>query len=192
MSTLDGKKMSARAADTPLGGAMRIASAFVVTARDDDAAVETTVEAHYSAAKGRYVPTVIVNRALGDDFDESRLRHTFTQAILQAAVPHCIALRLEDAPGAKWISIADLTTGDGRILPDWLAGSVVKRGVKDERWDVIEILYGTAALSGTPPVKLISLELDVPERTATDWIKKARAAGRMTGMTSNIGRPPGE
>ncbi|WP_338103798.1 hypothetical protein [Microbacterium thalassium] len=163
-----------------------------MTARDDDAAVETTVEAHYSAAKGRYVPTVIVNRALGDDFDESRLRHTFTQAILQAAVPHCIALRLEDAPGAKWISIADLTTGDGRILPDWLAGSVVKRGVKDERWDVIEILYGTAALSGTPPVKLISLELDVPERTATDWIKKARAAGRMTGMTSNIGRPPGE
>ena len=49
--------------------------------------------------------------------------------------------------------------------------------MKDERWDVIEILYGTAALADLPPVKLIALELDVPERTASDWIQKARGAG---------------
>lgn len=66
---------------------------------------------------------------------------------------------------------------------------MTQRGVKDERWDAIEILYGTAALSNTPPVKLISLELGIPERTASDWVKKARTAGRLVGMTSNVGRP---
>ncbi|WP_404429929.1 hypothetical protein LG299_10420 [Microbacterium lacus] len=100
---------------------------------------------------------------------------------MQAAIPHCIAVRLEDAPDAKWVTVADLTTGEGRIVPPWLAAAVVKRGMKDERWDVIEILYGTAALSDLPPVKLISLELSVPERTASDWIKKARDAGRLVG-----------
>ncbi len=67
----------------------------------------------------------------------------------------------------------------------------MKRGMKDERWEVIEILYGTAALADPPPVKLIALELDVPERTASDWVQKARAAGWLVGMTSNVGRPAG-
>ena len=80
---------------------------------------------------------------------------------------------------------------DGKIIPAWLSGAVVKRGVKDERWEVIEILYGSAALADLPPVKLIALELEVPERTASDWIQKARAAGWLVGMTSNVGRPAG-
>jgi hypothetical protein len=71
-----------------------------------------------------------------------------------------------------------------------VAEAVVKRGVKDERWQVIEILYGTAALADLPPVKLIAAELEIPERTASDWIQKARAAGWLSGLTSNIGRPP--
>lgn len=189
VTTPDGKRMTARAAEQTLGTSMRIAPAFVATARDESAGIETTLEARYNAAKGRYVATTIVNRALSEDFDEDRLRHTVTQGILQAAVPHCIALRLDDAPDAKWVTIADLATGDGRILPRWIVDAVVKRGVRDERWDVIEVLYGTAALSGLPPVKLISLELDIPERTATDWVRKTRAAGRLVGMTSNVGRP---
>jgi hypothetical protein len=46
---------------------------------------------------------------------------------------------------------------------------MVKRGIKDERWEVIEVLYGGAALSDLPPVKPIASELDIPERTASDW-----------------------
>jgi len=70
-----------------------------------------------------------------------------------------------------------------------MALAVVKRGVKDELWEVIEILYGTAALADLPPVKLIAAELDVPERTASDWIQKARAAGWLARLASNVGRP---
>jgi len=189
VKTIDGHAMSGHALTQPVGSALRIAPGFVATARDDESGVETAIEAHYSARRGRYIPTIIVNKAISDEFDEDRLRHTAPQAIMQAAIPHCIAVRLEDAPDAKWVTVADLTTGEGRIVPPWLAAAVVKRGMKDERWDVIEILYGTAALSDLPPVKLISLELSVPERTASDWIKKARDAGRLVGLTSNVGRP---
>jgi hypothetical protein len=189
VKTLDGTAMTAQAATTPIGSALRIAPAFVATAMDDDAQIETTLEAHYNATRGRYVITTIVNRALSDDFNEDKLRHTAPQAIVQAAIPHCISLLLDDAPGGAWITVANLTTTEGRIIPLWMASAVIKRGMKDERWDVIEVLYGTAALSDRPPVKLIALELDIPERTASDWIKKAREAGRLVGMTSNVGRP---
>lgn len=189
--TINGEMMSAHAATEPLGSALRIAPSFTATAIDETTSVETTIEAHFVAERGRYVITIILNRAVAAEFNEDRLRHTAPQAILQAAVPHCVALMLDDEPDGTWTSIADLTTADGRIIPPWMAAAVVKRGIKDERWAVIEMLYGTAALADLPPVKLIALELDVPERTASDWIQKARAAGWLAGMTSNVGRPAG-
>lgn len=189
VKTTDGQPMSGLALTQPVGTALRIAPGFVATAQDHATGVETTIEAHFNPQRGRYVVTTIVNRAISDEFDEMRLRHTAPQSILQAAIPHCIAVQLDDGPDATWLTIADLTTNEGRIIPPWMAQAVVKRGMKGERWDVIEILYGTSALSGMPPVKLIALELDVPERTASDWISKARIAGRLVGMTSNVGRP---
>ena len=189
VKTPDGQPMSELAITQPVGTALRIAPGFVATAQDDVSGVETTLEAHYDQQRGRYIVTTIVNRAISDNFDEDRLRHTASQAILQAAIPHCIAVQLDDAQDARWLTVADLTTSEGRIIPPWMAQAVVKRGMKDERWDVIEILYGTSALSDLPPVKMISLELNVPERTASDWIKKARGAGRLVGLTSNVGRP---
>lgn len=189
VKTPDGKTMSADAAAQSVGSALRIAPAFIATAVDETTGVETTIEAHYSATRGRYVITTIVNRAIAEDFNEDRLKHAAPQAILQVAIPHCVALQLDEDPGAPWTTVADLTTAEGRIIPPWMAQAVVKRGMKDERWEVIEILYGTAALADLPPVKLIALELDVPERTASDWIQKARAAGWLVGMTSNVGRP---
>lgn len=189
MKTIDGKKMAAKHATQPLGAALRIAPSFVATAVDDTAGVETTIEAHYSPDRGRYLITTIVNRAIAENFSEYRLKHAAPQAILQAAVPHCIALRLDDDPDAEWTAISELTADDGRIIPPWLAQAVVKRGMKDERWEVVEILYGTAALAELPPAKLVSLELDVPERTAIYWINSARASGWLAGMTSNVGRP---
>lgn len=190
MKTLDGEEMTGRAATQPVGSALRIAPGFVATTRDEDAGVETTIEAVYSAERGRYVITTILNRAISDEFSDYRLRHTAPQAILQTAIPRCITVKLEDGPVERWLTVSDLTSSaDGRIIPPWMAAAVVKRGVKDERWDVVEILYGTAALADGSPVKLISLELDVPERTAQDWIRSARAAGRMEGLESNVGRP---
>src|SRR6188474_1248365 len=140
--------MSGSAITQPVGTALRIAPGFVATASDDTSGVETTIEAHYSPERGRYIITTIVNRAVSADFDEDRLRHTAPQAILQAAIPQCIAVQLDDGPDESWLTIADL-----------------------------------------PPVKMIALELNVPERTASDWIKKARGAGRLVGLTSNVGRP---
>ena len=189
VKTLDGEAMSAKAATESVGSALRIAPGFVATAVDETSGVETTIEARYMPDRGRYVITTILNRAIAAEFSEDRLKHAAPQAILQIAIPHCISLLLDEDPAARWTSVADLTAADGRIIPPWMAQAVVRRGMKDERWEVIEILYGTAALADLPPVKLIALELDVPERTASDWIQKARASGWLVGMTSNVGRP---
>ncbi|MDR7110869.1 hypothetical protein J2X03_000725 [Microbacterium trichothecenolyticum] len=189
VKTPAGKPMSAEHTTKPIGSALRIAPAFIATAVDEAMGVETTIEAHYKPTRGRYVITMITNRAIADEFNEDRLKHAAPQVIVQTAIPRCIALQLDDSPGAGWTTIADLTSAEGRIIPPWMAEAVVKRGMKDERWQVIEILYGTAALADLPPVKLIAAELRIPERTASDWIQKARAAGWLTGLTSNVGRP---
>jgi hypothetical protein len=189
VTTLDGAPMSADAATEPVGTALRIAPAFVATTTNEETGIETTLEAHYSPDEGRYIVTTIVSRATRADFDQRALRHTAAQSIVQAAVPRCIALRLDDGEGGEWTTVADLTTGDGRIIPQWMAAAVVKRGMKDERMEVIEILYGAAALADLPPTKAVQVELDVPHRTASDWIAKARAAGRLKGMNYAQGRP---
>lgn len=188
MNNLDGKTMTWHSATQPVGSALRIAPAFVASTTDDDTGVETTIEAHYNADEGRYIVTAIINRAVRPDFDQQALRRTASVAILRAAIPHCVAVQITDEPGGEWTSIADLTSNEGRIIPPWMAAAAVKRGTKDERMDVIEILYGAAALSGTPPVRAVQVELDIPHRTASDWIKKARDAGRLEGMTYNVGR----
>lgn len=187
VKTLDGNRMSWRAANQPVGSALRIAPGFVATTLDEDSGIETAIEAHYDPDAGRYIVMAIVNRATRPGFDERALRVTAPQAILQAAIPHCIAVQLDDSP-KRWVTIAELTTTEGRIIPPWMAAAVTKRGMKDERMDVIEILYGAAALSGLPPVKAIQIELDVPHRTASDWIRRAREAGRLKGMSYNVGR----
>ncbi|WP_292872510.1 hypothetical protein [Microbacterium sp.] len=192
VTTLDGQPMSAEHATVPIGAVLHIAPAFIATAIDDDSGIETTIEARFASDRGRYVPMTIVNRAIREEFDELRLRHTAPQAIVQAAVPHCITLTMQEGSDSHVVTISDLTGSEGRILPPWLVEAVTKRGAKDERWDAIEVLYATAALASLPPVKLISLELDVPERTAGDWIQKSRAAGRLLGLKSNVGRPAGE
>ena len=191
MKTPDGQAMTAEYATLPVGASLRIAPEFTASTVDTTAGIETTIEAHYLPQRGRYVITTIVNRAISEEFSEDRLKHAAPQAIIQSAIPQCIALQLDDDPGANWTTVSDLTSSEGNIIPPWMAQAVVKRGMKDERWAVIEILYGTAALSDLPPVKLIASELDIPERTASDWIQKARAAGWLEGMTSNIGRPAG-
>ncbi|MGW9345897.1 hypothetical protein ACWGR3_30620 [Streptomyces albidoflavus] len=189
VKTLDGNAMTSEHATELIGATLRIALGFLAIAFDDATGIQTTIEAHYNAGRGRYVITKIINEAVGADFLEDRLKHVATQGILQAAIPQCIALLLDDSAGATPTTVADLTSTEGRIIPPWMAQAVVKRGVKDERWEVIEILYGTAALAGLPPLKLIAHELDVPERTAAYWVQEARAAGWLAGLTSNLGRP---
>lgn len=184
--------MSPQEATTPIGSALRIAPSFIATTTDEVSGIETAAEAHYDAAEGRYLVTKVTNRAVrtGIDVNNLALRQVPIQAIVQAAAPQCIALTLEDEsdPAATWTTAAALSASAGRIIPEWLAADVVARGSKVARMDVIEILYGTAALSGMPPVKAVQSELGVPHRTASDWIKKARAAGRLEGMSYIVGR----
>lgn len=188
MKTLDGMPMTWHAATEPIGSALRIAPALIASTIYDDAGVETTIAAHYRVAEGRYIVTSITNRAIRDDFDQQALRRTAPVAILQAAVPWCIAVHLTDETDESWTTIADLTSAEGRIIPSWMASAATKRGVKDERMEVIEIIYGASALAGIPPVRAVQEELGIPHRTASDWVKTARAAGRLEGMTYNVGR----
>lgn len=184
----DGTAMTLHSATQPVGSALRIAPEFVASVIDEDAGVETTIEAHYNTDEGRYIVTTILNRATRADFDHQALRRTASAAIVQAAVPHCITVRLTDQTDANWTTIADLTSAEGRIIPPWMAATAVKRNMKDERMEVVEIIYGAAALAGAPPVQAVQVELDIPHRTASDWIKKARDAGRLEGMTYTVGR----
>jgi hypothetical protein len=187
-----GKRMTAAAATRPVGSALRIAPAFVASATDDESGIETTVHANYLAEEGRYFVTEVQNRAIraGVEINNIALRQVAVQQILQSATPHCITLTLEDDedPSAKWIPLTQLTTVEGKLIPPWMAEQVTRRGSSAERMDVIELLYGAAALSGQPPVKAIQLELGVPHRTASDWVKRARAAGRLEGMSYIVGR----
>ena len=190
--TPEGKTMTAAAATHPVGSALRIAPGFIASATEDVSGIETTVRANYLPDKGRYFVIEVNNRSTraGVEINNVALRQVAVQQILQAATPHCITMTLddEDDPTSKWIPLSQLTTVEGRIIPPWMAEQVTRRGSSDERMDVIELLYGAAALSGQPPVKAIQLELGVPHRTASDWVKKARAAGRLEGMSYIVGR----
>ncbi len=190
--TIDGQPMTAKAATLPVGSALRIAPSFVAQATLDSPPVTVTVMAKYVAAEGRYITQSVTADAARDDVEvNSRLMRTLPIGrVVQAAALSCIALTLQgaEAVGAEWFSVAELTTAEGRIIPEWIAKDAAARGQTELRMDIVEILYGTAALAGEPPTKLIQEELAVPHRTASDWISKARAAGRLEGMTSNVGR----
>lgn len=188
MKTLDGTPMTWQNATEPVGSALQIAPGLIASTTDGETGVQTTIEAHYRSEHGRYIVTSITNLAIRDDFDQQALRRTASVAILQAAIPHCITVTMFDSPDAERTTVADLTTTDGRIVPPWMAQAAVKRGAKDERMEVVEIIYGAAALSGIPPVKALKTELGIPHRTASDWIKTARAAGRLNGMSYIVGR----
>ncbi|MDL9978582.1 hypothetical protein [Microbacterium candidum] len=193
MKTLDGQEVTAQRATQPVGSALRIAPEFVATTVDTALGVRTALIARYLRAEGRYVIKSVTNEAVRDDVELNypTVAKVGMQAIVQVAAPRCIFLTLEDEqdPLATWVSIDELTTAEGRILPPPLAAEVIRRGGSDARMEVIELLYGSAALAGLPPAKLIEKELGIPHRTASQWIIDARKAGRLEGMNYNAGRP---
>jgi hypothetical protein len=195
VKTLDGRKVTWREATQPVGSALRIAPAFVATTKDTALGVETSITARYVRDEGRYVIKGVTNTAIRDDVELNypTVAKVGMQAIVQTAAPRCIFLTLDDEndPLAEWQSVDQLTTAAGRILPPLVAAEVVKRGGGDARMEVVELLYGSAALAGLPPAKLLQYELGIPHRTASQWIIDARKAGRLGGMNYNAGRPAG-
>ncbi|MEL5990730.1 hypothetical protein ACOKGD_13875 [Microbacterium phosphatis] len=193
VTTLEGSPVTSQVATQPVGSALRIAPAFIATTVDAPMGVTTAITARYAAAAGRYVIKGVTNTAVDDDIELNypTVAKVGMQAIVQTAAPRCIFLTLDDEadPLARWFSISELTTSQGRLLPPALAAEVVRRGAGEARMQVIELLYGSAALAGLPPAKLIQAELGVPHRTASSWIIAARAAGRLAGMNYNAGRP---
>lgn len=195
VTTPEGSPVTSQDATQPAGSALRIAPAFIATTADVPLGVSTAVTALYVADAGRYVIKSVTNTAVRDDVELNypTVAKVGMQAIVQTAAPRCIFLTLDDEadPLARWLSVSELTTSQGRLLPPALAADVVRRGAGEARMQVIELLYGSAALAGQPPAKLIQTELGVPHRTASSWIIAARAAGRLRGMNYNAGRPAG-
>ena len=193
VKTLDGKSVTWREATQPVGSALRIAPAFVATTTDAALGVATSVTARYLADEGRYVIRGVTNSAVRDDVEINypTVAKVGMQAIVQAAAPRCIFLTLDDETdaSAQWVSVEQLTISAGRIIPPLVAAEVVKRGSTEARMEVVELLYGSAALAGLPPAKLIQHELGSPHRTASQWIIDARRTGRLEGMNYNAGRP---
>jgi len=61
--------------------------------------------------------TAIANRAILDDVADEVLRRTFPLAMLQAAIPKCISLRLDSGDVERWVTLDELTTTGGHIIP---------------------------------------------------------------------------
>jgi hypothetical protein len=196
VKTLDGGDVTVATATQTVGSALRIAPVFRATTTDADLGVETSVTARYQRDEGRYVIKSVTNTSTRDDVELNypTVAKVGMQAIVQIAAPRCIFLTLDDErdPLATWLSVDELTTAEGRILPPAVAMEVVRRGGGAARMEAIELLYGSAALAGLPPAKLIQNELGIPHRTASQWIIDARKAGRLEGMNFNAGRPAGD
>lgn len=193
MRTLEGDDMTVEYASQAVGSALRIAPRFVATATSAEVGVQTSLEAHYVAREGRYVVKAVTNRAANPDVEinHSTVARIKMQALVQEAAPRCIFLTLGDEsdPLAEWLSVHELTTAEGRILPPTIAEAVVRRGSSEARMDAVEVLYGSAALASIPPAQLLQRELGIPHRTASAWIIDARKAGRLEGMNYHAGRP---
>jgi hypothetical protein len=193
VTTLDGQDVTRESATQAVGASLRIAPAFVASTADAALGVATSVTARYRRDEGRYVIQGVTHTATRDEVElkYATVARIGMQAIVQLAAPRCIFLTLDDerVPLARWLSADQLTTAAGRILPPTVAAEAARRGGGEGRMDVIELLYGVAALAGSPPAKLIQAELGIPHRTASQWIVDARKAGRLEGMNYNAGRP---
>lgn len=188
MRTPDGQRMTWRHATLPLGSALRIAPAFTATATADDIQVETTIEAVYSADAGRYRIAATKHRATSStgEITPTVLRQVRLGELLTAAVPYCVAAEFE----GKHRSVHDLLATGGRVVPEPLAAVAVAAGPTADTLGLVQLIYSVAALAALPPMRAVASELGIPERTATHWITKARAAGLLDGITYAVGRQP--
>jgi hypothetical protein len=186
--TLDGQRMAWKHATLPLGSALRIAPAFRATAVAEDSSIETTIEAAYTAKAGRYRIAATAHRAVGSttEITPSVLRQVRLGEILSAAVPHCVVVDLAGKP----LTVQALTTSEGRILPAWMATESAQAGPVADTLELVQLVYGVAALAAQPPMRAVATEFGIPERTATHWITKARKAGLLDGITYAVGRQP--
>jgi hypothetical protein len=186
--TLDGQRMASKHATLPLGSALRIAPAFSATALADDISVETTIEASYAPDAGRYLVTATAHRAFGPTLEitPSVLRQVRLGEVLSSAVPYCVVVELEGKP----VTVHDLTASDGRVLPAWMSAESAKAGPTPDTLELVQLVYGVAALAAQPPMRAVATEFGIPERTATHWITKARHAGLLDGITYAVGRQP--
>lgn len=188
MRTPDGQHMTWEHATLPLGSALRIAPAFRATAVAEDISVETTIEASYAAEAGRYRVEATGHRAVGatTEITPSVLRQVRLGEVLSAAVPYCVVVDLD----GRAVTVHDLTAGEGRILPAWMAAETAKAGPTPDTLELVQLVYGVAALAAQPPMRAVATEFAIPERTATHWITKARHAGLLDGISYAVGRQP--
>ena len=180
--------MAWKHATLPLGSALRIAPAFRATAVAENISVETTIEASYAAEAGRYRVEATAHRVVGGttEITPSVLRQVRLGELLSAAVPYCVVVDLEGTA----VTVHDLTAGDGRILPAWMAAETAKAGPTPDTLEPVQLVYGVAALAAQPPMRAVATEFGIPERTATHWITKARRAGLLDGISYAVGRQP--
>ncbi|GHF12439.1 hypothetical protein [Pseudolysinimonas yzui] len=187
--TPDGKTVTAKQATLPLGSALRIVPAFTATAVADDIPVETKISASYSPNAGRYRITSTAHKAVGEaaEITPTVLRQVRLGELLSAAVPYCVAIT-DDEIGHG--TVRELLGASGRLLPEWMSTTAAKAGPTGETLELVQVIYGIAALSAQAPMRAVATELSIPERTATHWITKARNAGLLDGITYAVGRQP--
>jgi len=182
-----------------IGDALWIVPRYRVIAEDEHTGLGSTLDVEYDATEGRFVVRQAGTYSLtGGEITGTELRRVRLAEIVQAASPHCVAFALDDD---LFVTAAELAASEGRMLPTWLTATLAaapRRGslsesaraeAREARLDAVQLVYGVAVLTGQPPAKAIERELNVAPRTAAQWIRAARDAGRLEGLGYPMGRP---
>lgn len=198
--TPEGKPVERHDANRRIGAALWIVPRYRVTAEDEHTGLGSTLDVAYDAVEGRFVVREAgVYSLSGGEITGTELRRVRLAEIVQAASPQCVAFALDDED--LFVTAAELAESEGRMLPTWLTdtlaaapglGSLSESArveAREARLDAVQLVYGVAVLTGQPPAKAIERELNVAPRTAAQWIRAARDAGRLEGLGYPIGRP---
>ncbi|MBO1740725.1 hypothetical protein [Leifsonia sp. TF02-11] len=187
--TPDGQHMTWQHATLPLGSALRIAPAFTATATAEDISVETTIHTRFDTDAGRYMVTATAHRPIEPaiEITPAVLRQVRLGELLSAAVPYCVAVDDNDLGTG---TVRELRGEGERLLPAWMTEMIAQAGPTANTLEIVQLLYGIAALAARPPIVAVAAELGISERTARHWIGKARRAGLLDGIRYTVGRQP--
>ena len=166
--TPEGNPVERIDASRRIGAALWIVPRYRVTAEDKHTGLGSTLDVEYDAVEGRFVVRQAGTYSLsGGEITGTELRRVRLAEIVQAAAPHCVVLALDDED--LFVTAAELAASDGRMLPTSLA-------------DSLAAAPGRGSLSE-------SARTHVAPRTAAQWIRAARDAGRLEGLGYPMGRP---
>lgn len=134
---------------------------------------ETIVNVRFNHDKAMFEAqeVTVLKYADGPEITSAMLRKVRIQDLIGAATPSCVYL--SDSTGAL-INREGIWTGPLRLVTSYDVEEYHRTGPTDEALDWVAKVYTLAKALRLPPAKAVAEEMKLPERTASNWIAKAR------------------